>query len=170
MIRPMTSSVSALSGVVANGHQAIHFVSSAPSKIPYGGFSPVRLQMDRQWRPSTTSQGLSAVHIRPMTPPYTPPQFLLPEVRDPRRDFPVLEPLGSMWHDSRQSEHIHPEALGSPSGCIVPTGRRLLRPHPRLWTPPRRLWIRGGGCFTQGTRLEVEIQRVPNLINDLTVS
>ncbi len=40
----MTSCVSALSGIVANGHQAIHFVSSAPSKIPYGGFSPVRLQ------------------------------------------------------------------------------------------------------------------------------
>ena len=56
--------------------------------LPYGGFSPVRLQMDRQWRPSTTSQGLSAVHIRPMTPSYTPPQFLLPEVRDPRRDYP----------------------------------------------------------------------------------
>ena len=39
MIRPMTSGISALSGVVANSHQAIHFVSSAPSKIPYGGFS-----------------------------------------------------------------------------------------------------------------------------------
>src|SRR5208337_1275658 len=24
-------------------------VSPSPSKIPYGGFSPVRLQMDRQW-------------------------------------------------------------------------------------------------------------------------
>jgi hypothetical protein len=35
-------------------------VSPSPSKIPYGGFSPVRLQMDRQWRPSTTSRGLSA--------------------------------------------------------------------------------------------------------------
>ena len=44
MIRPMTSNVAALSGIVANGHQALHFVSSAPSKIPYGGFSPVRLQ------------------------------------------------------------------------------------------------------------------------------
>src|SRR5271165_6076794 len=31
-------------------------VSPSPSKIPYGGFSPVRLQMDRQQRPSTTSQ------------------------------------------------------------------------------------------------------------------
>ena len=51
MIRPMTSSVSALSGIVANGHQAIHFVSSAPSKIPYGGFSPVRLQTRFRQRP-----------------------------------------------------------------------------------------------------------------------
>ena len=57
MIRPMTSNVSALSGIVANGHQAIHFVSSAPSKIPYGGFSPVRLQTRfRQRPPSRASQ------------------------------------------------------------------------------------------------------------------
>src|SRR3989442_1235908 len=51
MIRSMTSSVSALSGIVANGHQTIHFVSSAPSKIPYGGFSPVRLQTRLTPRP-----------------------------------------------------------------------------------------------------------------------
>ena len=51
MIRPMTSNVSTLSGCVANGHQAIHFVSSAPSKIPYGGFSPVRLQTRLTPRP-----------------------------------------------------------------------------------------------------------------------
>ena len=44
MFRPVTSVVSALSGCVANGHQTLHFVSSAPSEIPYGGFSPVRLQ------------------------------------------------------------------------------------------------------------------------------
>ena len=54
MIRPMTSNVSALSGIVANGHQAIHFVSSTPSKIPYGGFSPVRLQT--RFRPRPPSQ------------------------------------------------------------------------------------------------------------------
>ena len=63
-------------------------VSPSPSKIPYGGFSPVRLQMDRQWRPSTTSRGLSAVHIRLMRPSYTPPQLQLPGIRDPRRDYP----------------------------------------------------------------------------------
>ena len=139
-------------------------VSPSPSKIPYGGFSPVRLQMDRQWRPSTKSQGLSAVHIRPMTPSYTPPQFLLPGVRDPRRDFPVVEPLGSMWHDSRQRQHVHPEALGSPSGYVVPSGHRLLRPHPPLWIPLHHLWIRGRGCCTQGIRLGVGIQRFPNLL------
>ena len=44
--------------------------------------------MDRQWRPSTTSQGLSAVHIRPITPPYTPPHLQLPGRHDPRRDYP----------------------------------------------------------------------------------
>ena len=63
-------------------------VSPSPSKIPYGGFSPVRLQMDRQWRPSTKSRGLSAVHIRPVSPSYTPPQLQLPGIRDPRRDYP----------------------------------------------------------------------------------
>jgi len=60
MIRPMTSSVSALSSIVANGHQAIHFVSSAPSKIPYGGFSPVRLQTRLTPRPP------SRAHPRPL--------------------------------------------------------------------------------------------------------
>ena len=45
MGRPAASVVSALSGFVANGRQAVHHVSSPPSKIPYGGFSPVRLQI-----------------------------------------------------------------------------------------------------------------------------
>ena len=45
MGRPAASDVSALSSFVANGRQAVHHVSSAPSKIPYGGFSPVRLQI-----------------------------------------------------------------------------------------------------------------------------
>ena len=51
MIRPMTSSVSTLSSFLAKSHQAIHFVSSTPSKIPYGGFSPVRLQTRFRPRP-----------------------------------------------------------------------------------------------------------------------
>jgi len=40
----VTSDVSALWGFVANGHRTVQHVSSVLSKIPYGGFSPVRLQ------------------------------------------------------------------------------------------------------------------------------
>ena len=52
MFRPVTSSVSAVSRVVAKGHQAVHHVSCSPSKIPYVGFSPVRLKTGIQLRPS----------------------------------------------------------------------------------------------------------------------
>ena len=70
MIRPMTSNVATLSGVVANGHHAIHFVSSAPSKIPYGGFSPVRLQTRLTPRPSsrTLPRPLIGRHCRYLRP------------------------------------------------------------------------------------------------------
>jgi len=61
MLRPLTSNVSALSGFVAKSHQALHFVSSAPSKIPYGGFSPVRLQ----------------TRLRPRPPSPAPPRWLI---------------------------------------------------------------------------------------------
>jgi len=40
----MTSNVSIVSDFVANGHQIIPYDSCSLSKIPYGGFSPVRLQ------------------------------------------------------------------------------------------------------------------------------
>jgi hypothetical protein len=70
MIRPMTSNVSALSGIVANSHQAIHFGSSAPSKIPYGGFSPVRLQTRLTPRPPlrTGQRPLIGRHCRYLRP------------------------------------------------------------------------------------------------------
>src|SRR5712691_1906649 len=70
MIRPMTSDVSALSGIVANGHQALHIVSSAPSKIPYGGFSPVRLQTRLTPRPPSRvcPQPLIGRHCRYLRP------------------------------------------------------------------------------------------------------
>ena len=52
MRRPAASGVSALWGFVANGRQAVQAVSFSPSEIPYGGFSPVRLQIGRQPQPS----------------------------------------------------------------------------------------------------------------------
>jgi hypothetical protein len=39
--RPMASSVSALSSIVANGHQILPTFPPPPLIIPYGGFSPV---------------------------------------------------------------------------------------------------------------------------------
>ena len=60
MIRLMTSDVSTFSGFVANGHQALQHVSSSPSKIPYVGFSPIRLQTGIQPQPSPVTHGLSA--------------------------------------------------------------------------------------------------------------
>jgi hypothetical protein len=40
----MASAVSALSSIVANGHQIVPTVPPPPRFIPYGGFSPVRLE------------------------------------------------------------------------------------------------------------------------------
>ena len=60
MCRSVTSNVSAISSFVAKGHQTVHYVSSSLSKIPYGGFSPVRLQTGIQPQPSLLGRGLSA--------------------------------------------------------------------------------------------------------------
>ena len=70
MFRPVTSNVAALSGIVANGHQTMHFVSSTPSKIPYGGFSPVRLQTRLTPRPPsrTCLRPLIGRHCRYLRP------------------------------------------------------------------------------------------------------
>jgi hypothetical protein len=40
----MASAVSALSSIVANGPQVVLTVPPPPRFIPYGGFSPVRLE------------------------------------------------------------------------------------------------------------------------------
>jgi len=52
MFRSVTSMISAVSSFMTTGHQVLHHVSCSPSKIPYIGFSPVRLQTDIQPRPS----------------------------------------------------------------------------------------------------------------------
>jgi hypothetical protein len=66
LFRSMTSNVSTLSGFVAKGHQTMHYVSSSPSKIPYVGFSPVRLQTGIQLEPSSDHQRLSTGPAYPL--------------------------------------------------------------------------------------------------------
>jgi hypothetical protein len=74
MVRPMTSIVSTVSGCVANSHQTLHHVSCSPSKIPYGGFSPVRLQTGTRGRPSSSTKhclghaSADALQVGPYTP------------------------------------------------------------------------------------------------------
>jgi len=52
MFRSATSNVSAVFSCVAYSCQTIYHVSCSPSKIPYGGFSPVRLKTGIRRRPS----------------------------------------------------------------------------------------------------------------------
>ena len=121
MCRPATSGVSALSSFVANGRQAMHHVSSPPSKIPYGGFSPVRLQTGCQPQSSP-----SRTYMRP--PAQAPPSLCT--AAQSRRQGP-------------RPVHSGPEALGSPAGYSVPPGLRLLWPHPSLSVSPADLgrWL-----------------------------
>src|SRR6266403_1693613 len=139
MIRPMTSGVSALSGIVANGHQAVHFVSSAPSKIPYGGFSPVRLQAGCQKRPSSPHGDFDASTVA-----FSPVRVLFRSRTCVRRHSRCLTP------------HTCPVALGCANGCIVRQPHRLLWPHPSFCSPPPVSLSYAGGSDDE--------QRFPNLL------
>jgi hypothetical protein len=107
----MTSSVSIVSDFVANGHQIIPNDSCSPSKIPYGGFSPVRLQTEIPPRPSSTP----------------------PELKRKTR-IPSGHVSGVLNQDL-----FRPEALGSPEGYAVPPDPCLLWPHVKLSELPAGL-------------------------------
>ena len=109
MLRPITSEVSALSGIVANSHQAIYLVSSAPSKIPYGGFSPVRLQVGCQVCPSSPQSGFNTPTVE-----ISLTRVLFRSRTLVRRHSPGLTPLTG------------PMVLGSVSGYSVRQPHRLL--------------------------------------------
>jgi hypothetical protein len=124
MCRLVASNVSALSDRVANVDQTMHHVSCSPSKIPYGGFSPVRLQTGCQRQPSSSTSRLKCkVHIPRKT-----------------RDLYATTAAVSGTYGPRGHGRRHrltpassPEALGSPQGYALPAGHRLLQPHPQLW-------------------------------------
>ena len=96
----MTSDVSTVSGFVANGHQTVRHVSCAPSKIPYGGFSPVRLQTGIRRRPSSVSD-LYAVKVvsavRSWVFPVSGRVRVQSEPRSASADDPVQRPLAPPW-------------------------------------------------------------------------
>jgi hypothetical protein len=139
MIRPMASNVSALSSFVANGHQAIHVVSSAPSKIPYGGFSPVRLQAGCQQHPSPPRSSFDVTTVA-----FSSVRVLVRSRTCVRRHSRLLMP------------HTCPVALGSASGYIVRRPHRLLWPHPSFCRSPLVYCPYASGSFDE--------QKFPNLL------
>jgi hypothetical protein len=143
MFRPATSVVSTLSGFVANGRQTLHHVSFSPSKIPYGGFSPVRLQTE-----------LAPGHLRCLAA-YRPAAVLWA--------LPGVAPQGNRRTESAcgqgPSGPFGPEALGSASGCSVPLRHRLLWPHPSFSALPASLWFSLSGLCLFTARAE----KVPDL-------
>ena len=117
-------------------------VSPSPSKIPYVGFSPVRLQTGIQPRPSPTTRGLST------RPAYTNATLTYTwlKLRSPSTVVLYRTSLCRFLRTNRlgfwQPRRTSPEALGSPAGYVVPPGQCLLWPHPKLSTPPSDLCIR----------------------------
>jgi len=143
MFRPVTSDVSVLSDFVAKGHQTMHSVSSSLPKIPYVGFSPVRLQTGHPpppSRPATQRPLIGGCSPRGTTDP----------------DAPLNVGAGAARHG-----RSGPEALGSPSGCVVPSGHRLLRPHPPLWVS---LGDFGSCTYTPSLCRQAKAQSFPNLL------
>ena len=120
--------------------------------------------MDRQWRPSTKSRGLSAVHIRPVSPSYTPPQLQLPGIRDPRRDYP-FENLSvqcgtppNNWNTSIQRPLARHRVMLS---------RRVIAYYGLMRTSeslPTTYGFVARAAAPKENRLKVGIQRVPNLL------
>jgi len=119
MIRSMASNVSALSGIVANGHQPIHSFPLPPLKFRTVGFPQYGFKR--------------AVNraLRRLAATLTPAQWRsLPCALDsvvgpsPKRHAQLLTP------------HTRPVALGSASGYAVRRPPRLLWPHPSFCQPP----------------------------------
>jgi hypothetical protein len=105
--------------------------SCSPSKIPYGGFSPVRLQTGSQPEPSCAFLELKR---RPRIPSRT--ANLYPAQV---RVSPPVVPIPGQVSGSADPDLSRPEALGSPGSYAVSPDHRLLRPHPKLSASPAGL-------------------------------
>ena len=107
-----------------DAHAGYTCVSSSPSKIPYGGFSPVRLQTRNSPHDLHCPKGQLIRRASPGPGPLW-----------PRRAWVQLG-------GGRSPGLSRPQALGSPAGSAVPPGLRLLWPDPSLSSPPTDLCIR----------------------------
>jgi len=134
------------------------------SKIPYGGFSPVRLQTEIQPPPSTTRPGLSTACIRRDTRLISGHRPGFQPLR-PTEGLTVTEAdaPASSGTATRHTGRFRPEALGSAAGYHVPPPHRLLWPHPSLSSSSTHLCIRGWLLQPRGLP-RAENERFPNLL------
>ena len=111
-------------------------VSCSPSKIPYGGFSPVRLQTEIPPRPSPVDPEIKRMTRIPSTPTglYAAMAHLF--------SSPVALCLQVL-----RGGRFRPEALGSPAGYAVPLGLCLLWPHEPLSVSPPSLSVSSRRVF-----------------------
>ncbi len=134
------------------------------SKIPYGGFSPVRLQTEIPPPPSVARRELSAARMPPSNKPYKRPKSSHPDHaahRRANRSRPSAPgPSGTF---TSRTGRFRPEALGSAAGCSVQPPHRLLWPHPSLSLSSTHLCIRGWLLQPRGLP-RAENERVPNLL------
>jgi hypothetical protein len=148
-----------------NDQRQITCVFPSPSKIPYGGFSPVRLQTEIQPPPSASRRELSAARMPRSNTPYRRPQSKHPDHaahQRANRSEPSSAPGLSGTITSSRGQ-FRPEALGSAAGCHVPPHQRLLWPHPSLSLSSIRLCIRGWLLQPRGLP-RAENERFPNLL------
>jgi hypothetical protein len=139
-------------------------VFPSPSKIPYGGFSPVRLQTEIPPPPSACHRELSATRIPPTKEPYKRPKSKHPghaaHQRANRSRPGASGPSGTI---TSSKGRFRPEALGSAVGYSVPPHHRLLWPHPSLSFSSTHLCIRGWLLQPRGLP-RAENDRFPNLL------
>ena len=139
-------------------------VSLSPSKIPYGGFSPVRLQTEIPPPPSAARQELSATRIPPTNKPYKRPKSKHPgHAAHQRANRSKPDASGSSGTIASSTGQFRPEALGSAAGYSVPPHHRLLWPHPSLSLSSTHLCIRGWLLQPRGLP-RAENERFPNLL------
>ena len=131
MVRTMASGVSALSGFVANGHQFVHPFPLPSPFIPYGGFSPVRLEASLSAPTFRFYKRLSA-H-----------SWSLGDRHMSRRFYPPKRP--SPYSRLPSNHRLYPQALLSAEVMLSSTSP-ILRPDPPVSQTPPRLTVSAARC------------------------
>jgi hypothetical protein len=133
-------------------------VSLSPSKIPYGGFSPVRLQTEIPPQPSSSPSSLSVARIRPATRSYMWRQPRHPDrAAHSRADRRGIGYHRSKRHALHQHKAIPSRGPWLPCGLCCPAGSSLTMASSEPLSPTRRFMF----FIAESSRPSAEIGRGP---------